>query len=273
MRRPFIAPIPRRLAAAAARSAACSAALCAALLAPATALPQAAAGSANPATRDMQPVGAFLIDRTEVTVGQFRAFAEATGTVTRAEREGGGQVYEAGWTQKPGWTWKAPYGKPAGEREPAVHVTYAEAEAYCRWAGKRLPTDREWVEAAYTERRPRPPAPFVTGKTYPTPQGDNPAGANCLEGCGQGARPVAHGAQLMRGRGHVEAGASPAGVNGLHDMGGNAWEWVNQADGNERRTRGGSWWYGVAQMRADHVASKPPETTVVYIGFRCAKDL
>jgi sulfatase modifying factor 1 len=56
-------------------------------------------------------------------------------------------------------------------------------------------------------------------------------------------------------------------------MGGNAWEWVNQADGSERRTRGGSWWYGVAQMRADHVASKPPETTVVYIGFRCAKGL
>jgi alkanesulfonate monooxygenase len=41
--------------------------------------------------------------------------------------------------------------------------------------------------------------------------------------------------------------------------------------GVERRTRGGSWWYGAAQMRADHLQSKPPATTVVYIGFRCAK--
>jgi formylglycine-generating enzyme required for sulfatase activity len=44
------------------------------------------------------------------------------------------------------------------------------------------------------------------------------------------------------------------------------------ARGDEtRRTRGGSWWYGSAQMRADHLQGKPPETTVVYIGFRCAR--
>jgi formylglycine-generating enzyme required for sulfatase activity len=39
----------------------------------------------------------------------------------------------------------------------------------------------------------------------------------------------------------------------------------------ERRTRGGSKWYGAAQMRADHFQSKPGETTVIYIGFRCVK--
>jgi formylglycine-generating enzyme required for sulfatase activity len=43
------------------------------------------------------------------------------------------------------------------------------------------------------------------------------------------------------------------------------------AAGVERRTRGGSWWYGAAQMRADHLQSKPPATAVVYIGFRCAR--
>jgi formylglycine-generating enzyme required for sulfatase activity len=58
-------------------------------------------------------------------------------------------------------------------------------------------------------------------------------------------------------------------------MGGNAWEWVDEPPGAaataERRTRGGSWWYGAAQMRADHLQSKPGETAVVYIGFRCAR--
>lgn len=220
---------------------------------------------------DMQTISGFSIDRSEVSIGQFRKYVEATKAVTRAERESGGSVYENGWTQKPGWTWRAPFGKPGGEREPAVHITYAEAEAYCRWAGKRLPTDREWLEAAYTERRPRPAAPFVTGRTYPYPQGDTPMGANCLGDCGNAARPVAHDAALARGRGHVETGTSPAGVNGLFDMGGNAWEWVDAGERDEKRTRGGSWWYGAAQMRADHLAGKPPETAVVYIGFRCVK--
>ena len=52
---------------------------------------------------DMQPVGNFAIDRTEVTVGQFARFVKATGFVTKAGREGGGLVYEAGWEQKSGW--------------------------------------------------------------------------------------------------------------------------------------------------------------------------
>ncbi len=74
-------------------------------------------------------------------------------------------------------------------------------------------------------------------------------------------------------------GSTPAGVNGLHGMGGNAWEWVDEPPGApgqaagsaERRTRGGSWWYGAAQMRADHLQSKPADTTVVYIGWRCVR--
>lgn len=53
---------------------------------------------------EMRRVGAFEIDVTEVSIGAFRAFVEATGTVTAAERAGGGEVYEAGWVQKPGWT-------------------------------------------------------------------------------------------------------------------------------------------------------------------------
>lgn len=83
------------------------------------------------------------------------------------------------------------------------------------------------------------------------------------------------GVKLWRGHGHARAGSTPAGVNGLHEMGGNAWEWVDEpprvAGQVERRTRGGSWWYGAAQMRADHLQSKPPETTAVYTGFRCVR--
>jgi sulfatase modifying factor 1 len=123
-----------------------------------------AAPSAH-AEGDMQPIGCFAIDRTEVSVAAFRRFVAATGIVTMAERQGGGSVFEAGWVRKPGWTWRTPFGEHADEREPAVHVTFEEAAAYCRWASKRLPTDAEWLEAAHTERRASPPAPFQTGTT------------------------------------------------------------------------------------------------------------
>jgi sulfatase modifying factor 1 len=232
---------------------------------------------ANPAGIGWQPVGAFSIARTETTVGQFRRFVQATGTQTRAEREGGGEVYEAGWTKKPGWTWARPFSAPAADDEPAVHVTFPEAQAFCRWAGGRLPTDAEWVSAAYTEQRAAPAAPFVRGKTYTYPTGDSPVGAQCLADCGTAAkaRAVNGGARLLRGDGHARAGTTPAGVNGLFDMGANAWEWVDEprgASGNAaRRTRGGSWWYGAAQMRAEHLQDKPADTAVVYIGFRCVR--
>jgi formylglycine-generating enzyme required for sulfatase activity len=233
----------------------------------------------NPADLDWQPLSTIQIARTETTVGQFRRFVAATGTVTAAERRGGGEVYAAGWEQRRGWTWKAPFGAPASDDEPAVHLTWAEADAFCRWAGGRLPTDAEWVGAAYTEQRERPPPPFERDRTYPYPTGERPDGAMCLGDCGDAAaRAVTHGAPLSRGFGHAVAGRTQAGVNGLHDMGGNAWEWVDEPAGAgpaataERRTRGGSWWYGALQMRARHLQSKPPGTAVVYIGFRCARD-
>lgn len=236
-----------------------------------------AATAAPAAGIDWVRVGAFEVARTETTVGQFRAFVAATGTVTQAERAGGGEVYEAGWVRKPGWTWATPFGARAAADEPAVHVTFDEAQAFCRWAGGRLPSDAEWVLAAYTEQRPAPPPPFRPGRRYAYPSGDLPAGAQCLDDCGEIARQraIRHGAALARGHGHALAGSTPAGVNGLHEMGGNVWEWVDEPRGAvgdvERRTRGGSWWYGAAQMRAEHLQGKPPATAVVYIGFRCAR--
>jgi sulfatase modifying factor 1 len=247
---------------------------------PASAAAQAGA-SANPGAIDWQALEGFSIARTETTVGQFKRFVLATQALTQAERAGGGQVYEAGWVRKPGWTWRTPFGggKAAADDEPAVHVTFDEARSFCRWAGGHLPSDAQWLAAAYSEQRPVPPPPFERGKTYRYPTGDSAAGAQCLDDCGAAARSraVHHGAKLLRGHGHARAGSTPAGVNGLHEMAANAWEWVDEPAGasavTERRTRGGSWWYGAAQMRAEHLQSKPPGTAVVYIGFRCARSL
>lgn len=240
----------------------------------------AASGHAQPgaAAVDWQRVGNFSIARTETTVAQFSRFVAATNTVTQAERDGGGLVYEAGFVKKPGWTWRTPFGKAAAGDEPAVHVNFHEAQAFCRWAGGGLPTDAQWVSAAYTEQRAQPAPGFIAGRTYTYPTGDTPAGAQCLGDCGPASRDraTAQGARLLRGHGHARVTATPAGVNGLHDMGANAWEWVDEpagAAGNTpRRTRGGSWWYGEGPMRVDQPQEKQADMAVVYIGFRCARD-
>ncbi|MBA4263484.1 MAG: hypothetical protein C0453_00255 [Comamonadaceae bacterium] len=221
--------------------------------------------AARPADAQSQPprldtsrvrVGPLLFDRTEVSIANFVRFAEATGAVTRAEREGGGFEYVGGWQRRPGWTWRTPDGvAPASEDLPAVHLTHEEAEAYCRWAGGRLPTAAEWINAAYTEQRAAPPAPFVRGTTYRYPTGNTPQGANTN---GTDTWPRAS-----------PTGATVEGVNGLYDMGANVWEWVSDTQGGDRRTMGGSWWYGAEQMRAEVNAWKAADFYAVYIGFRC----
>lgn len=221
---------------------------------------------------DWQPMGSFDIARTETTIAQFRRYVEATGTVTLAEKEGGGQVYESGWSRKPGWSWQRPFGTASHPDWPAVHVNHAEAQAFCKWAGGRLPTDAEWVQAAYTEQRTSPPAPWVRGTTYRYPTGATPLGAQCLQDCGKD-QSTSPETPLSRGLGPALAGRTKAGVNGLFDMGGNVWEWVDEPAGAsaQKRTRGGSWWYGEGPMRSDHLAMKDAHFYVVYIGFRCVR--
>jgi len=137
--------------------------------------PAAARPAAAVADTPQQRVGALLFDRTEVTIAQFARYVQATGMVTRAEREGGGFEYAGGWQRRPGWTWRTPDGVPPASRDlPAVHLTHAEAQAYCQWRGGRLPSAAEWTAAAYTEQRQNAPAPWVRGTTYPYPTGASP---------------------------------------------------------------------------------------------------
>ena len=63
-------------------------------------------------------------DLHEMTIGQVKQMAKTTGFISQAEREGGGYVYEAGWTKKSGWTWRTPFGVPALDRELSlIHIS------------------------------------------------------------------------------------------------------------------------------------------------------
>ena len=219
---------------------------------------------------------AGTMDSTEVSIAEFSEFAASSGMLTYAEQNGG-MVYESGWVVKRDWNWRTPYGKPSQSNEPAVHLTYAEAQQYCKWSGKRLPTKREWIEAAYTENRTTPADGFIKGKTYPYPTGQAPTGANCLLDCGAETlltnKKRDLSGLLNRGTGHAPVGVSKRGVNGLYDMGANVWEWATIPDGSgHQATMGGSWWYGERQMQAGYGATKPETMAVVYIGFRCIAD-
>ena len=210
-------------------------------------------------------------DLHEMTIGQAKAMAKATGFVSRAERESGGYIYEYGWTQKKGWNWKAPFGVPGQDNEPAVHLTFDEAQSICQFFGKRLPTDKEWTSAAYLEQRDHPPPGFVKGRRYTYPNGESAKASHCLNGCGN-YKGTAPAGVLNRGVGAVPVMSTPAGVNGLFEMGGNVWEWVDTGRGDERITRGSSWWYDASRQQESDVATKPKDTRVGYIGFRCVRD-
>ena len=173
--------------------------------------------------------------------------------------------------KKSGWNWRAPFGKLAHDNEPAVHLTFDEAQKICKFQGKRLPTDAEWVKAAYLEQRDQAPAGFTKGQRYTFPNGASARQSHCLNGCGNYAGQAPKGA-LWRGVGHVLVMTTPPGVNGLFDMGGNVWEWVDTGQGAEKVTRGASWWYDADRQIESDVATKPRDTRVGYIGFRCVQD-
>jgi iron(II)-dependent oxidoreductase len=126
----------------------------------------------------------FYIDKTEVTNADYQKFVEATGHPAPA-------------------SWVGGRFEPGKELFPVTGVTLADAEAYARWAGKRLPTEEEWEVAAHG----RTPTAFPWGNTF------DPSRAN-VKASGLGV-PVRVGT--------YPSGASPFGVL---DMTGNVWEWT-----------------------------------------------
>ena len=214
----------------------------------------AASSAASSMAADRVDLGDIAIDRTEVTIGAFAAFAERTGLVTMAEQEGGGFEWGGGWQRRPGWTYRSPSGTPASDNEPAVHVSWAEAVAFCTDAGGRLPTREEWALAAFTEQRANPTDGFKVGQTYAYPVGDQPEGMN------------------NNRRHQVAVATTKRGVNGLYDMGANVWEWLADRSAEEALTAGGSWWYGPGAAREEGMQWKPSAFYAVYVGFRCAYD-
>jgi formylglycine-generating enzyme required for sulfatase activity len=193
------------------------------------------------------------MDEHEVTNAEFRSFVSATGYVTTGEKSPSleeimsqvppgtppppaeslvpgslvftppaGRVsldnYAQWWTWTPGANWRHPEGPQSGieglDNHPVVHISWDDAVAYARWAGKRLPTEAEWEYAA----RGR-----LADKTYPWGN-EPPSGARFRANIWQGEFPNANTSADGFVRTAPVRSFAPNGY-GLYDMAGNVWEW------------------------------------------------
>ncbi|HEX7090312.1 MAG TPA: formylglycine-generating enzyme family protein [Longimicrobiales bacterium] len=227
----------------------------------------------------------FFLDVHPVTVAQFRAFVEATGYVTDAERLGDAGVYDVRtgeWRLVRGATWRRPLGPDGPEApddHPVTQVSWNDAVAYARWVGKRLPTEIEWEHAARGARNA--PGPYPWGSSLRE-------GGRHHANTWQGAFP--DGNTLEDGYLYTSpVGAFGTTELGLADMGGNVWEWTadwfrpyaergrpfRETAAGEKVQRGGSFLCSPTFCRGYRVSARShstPETALFHVGFRLAKD-
>jgi formylglycine-generating enzyme required for sulfatase activity len=204
---------------------------------------------------DEQPVhkvyvNAFLMDKYQVSVGHYARFLDATHYEVPAE-----------WSIM---------NRPQHQSRPIVNVDWGDADAYCTWAGKRLPTEAEYEKAARG----------TDGRIYPWGN-EPPTQFHATSG-----KEVWSNHSAVTPVGTLEEGKSPYGV---YDMAGNVWEWVSDwYDPNYYKTspkqnptgpptgwhkviRGGSWGSGPKDLRSAERETHVPSFRGYGTGFRCAK--
>lgn len=229
----------------------------------------------------------FYMDISPVTVAQFRAFVKSTNYKTEADVFGNaGIIHEStdkNWILKDGANWEYPLGKDfpkAADDHPVTQVSWNDANAYAKWAGKRLPHEIEWEHAARNAKNSREIYPWGNDLNIGTKfranvwNGEFPNYNENTDGFAE-TSPVGY------------YGKTPL---GLTDMSGNVWEWCSNElldyksfvdhksilIKNEKAQRGGSflcepsWCHG---YRVSGRSSSSAETSLFHVGFRCVKDI
>jgi iron(II)-dependent oxidoreductase len=238
----------------------------------------------NERARHSVDLPAYRIDRTPVTCGDFLAFIEDGGyrrldlwsEAGRRWREESGAEAPANWRHD-GARWRVRFMDregPVPAERPVVHVCFHEAEAYGRWAGKRLPSEAEWEKAALWDPGAERSRLYPWGDDAPTPERAN------LDQLAFEPAPV---------------GAFPAGVSacGVHQLVGDVWEWTASDftaypgfeafpyaeysalffGGDHKVLRGGSWATRPGLARGTFRNWDYPIRRQIFAGFRCAADL